>query len=213
MIDPTLVSQALVQSGLVAMPHDDPARVAHFPLCFLVTALGLAGFACWQSAGPWRPWRAGLVARTYVPLLVGWAVLLVGYLRAMHALGHPVPPQPGLAYFVEHGPQSLGFWIVTAGTVIAAPLAEELLFRGYLRTLLRHWLGPWTTIVVVAIAFGLLHGLAYALPIAALGVWFGWLRERCGALLPAILAHAMHNGVVILVTACWPQSLELLYPR
>jgi membrane protease YdiL (CAAX protease family) len=110
-------------------------------------------------------------------------------------------------------PAEPGFWIVAAGTVVGAPLAEELVFRGYLHAALRSWLGPWSAIVTGALLFGLLHGLTYALPIAVLGLWFGWLRERTGSLLPSMLGHALHNGTAVVVAAAWPRSLELLYPR
>lgn len=210
---PSLVSMALLQSGLVAAPQGESARVEHALLAFGLTALGLGAFAAWQPPGPWRPWRPRLVVGSYLPLLLVWTAFLVAYLRGMHGLGHPVAPQQGLHYFALHDPATAGFWLCAAVTVFGAPLAEELVFRGYLHGVLRTRLGPWPAIGLGGALFGLLHGLDYALPITLLGVFFGWLRERSGALLPSLLAHALHNGVVVAVTAAWPASLDLLYPR
>lgn len=210
---PQLVAEALLRSGVVGMPSGDGPRAELALLAFGITALAVAAFALWQPPAAFRPWRVGLVVRSYLPMLVAWTGLLVGYLQAMRGLGHAVPPQPGLAYFVLHRPDEFGFWLAASATVLGAPLAEELLFRGYLHGLLRGWLGPWPAIGAGALLFGLLHGLDYALPIAALGVFFGWLRERSGSLLPSMVAHGLHNAVVVFVTVCWPATLDWLYPR
>jgi membrane protease YdiL (CAAX protease family) len=209
-LGPELLSRAVLASVEVA-----PGWPRHelFMACLLVTALAIGAFACWQPAAAFRPARPGLVLRTYVPLFVAWALFLVGYLRVMHALGAPVAAQRALDYFAVTDPRHHGFWIVAAATTLGAPLAEEVIFRGYLHALLRTWLGPWPTIVASACAFGFVHGSAYALPIGLLGLYFAWLRERTGSLAPSLLAHSMHNGIAVLVTSCWPQHLDLLYPR
>jgi len=36
---------------------------------------------------------------------------------------------------------------------------------------------------------------------------------RSGSLLPAIVAHAAHNAVTVVVTVAWPATLDYLYPR
>jgi membrane protease YdiL (CAAX protease family) len=36
------------------------------------------------------------------------------------------------------------------------------------------------------------------LPLAfAIGIGFGWVRERCGSTVPTILVHAVHNVLMI----------------
>ncbi len=210
---PQLVAEALLASGAVAVPAGDGPRAELALLAFGITAVAVAAFAVWQPPAALRPWRIGLVVGSYLPMLVAWTGLLVGYLRTMHGLGQAVPPQPGLTYFVLHRPDAFGFWLAAVVTALGAPLAEELLFRGFLHSLLRCWLGPWPAIVAGALLFGLLHGLHYALPIAALGLFFGWLRERSGSLLPSMVAHALHNTVVVFVTVYWPATLDWLYPR
>ena len=56
-------------------------------------------------------------------------------------------------------------------------------------------------------------GMAYALPITLLGALFGWLFAWRGSLLAPIAAHALHNGLTILVAVLWPESLDYLYRR
>ncbi len=212
-IGPTLIADQLVRAQWVLQPHNDVAHVELSMGAFGLTALVIGGLGLLLRPVPWLPLRLRLVVGSYVPLFVVWTVFLIVYLRAMHAMGHGVSPQFGLLYFSKHGPTSWGFLVVALATTLGAPLAEEVLFRGYLQTLLRVWLGPRVTIPLVGILFGLMHGLEYALPITLLGIYFAWLRERSGSLLPSMLAHALHNGIAVLVTTCWPQTLVWMYPQ
>jgi membrane protease YdiL (CAAX protease family) len=209
----TLVSDLLVRAELVLPPHDDRGQIELSMAGFGITAFAIGAFGLWQRPVRWLPARPGLVLRSYLPLFVAWVGLLIGYLQGMHAIGHPVAPQMGLLYFGKGDVSSTGFWVVALATTFAAPLAEELVFRGYLHTLLRTWLGGWPTILIVGILFGLMHGLDYAIPITVLGVYFGWLRDRSGSLLASMCAHALHNGIVVVVTTCWPQTLVWMYPQ
>lgn len=210
---PTVVWDVALQSGVVARPADDRAKLELMMGCHLVGALALGAFAAWQPPAALRPWRVGLVCAAYPPVLIAWSVLLFLYLAAMHRIGWSVPPQASLLYCTAFEPHRPGFWVVVLGAVIAAPVGEEIVFRGYLHALLRRFLSPSAAILVGGAVFGLLHGLHYALPIAVLGCWFGWLRERTGALLPSLLAHSLHNAVVLAVAALWPDSIDCLYPR
>jgi len=176
--------------------------------------IAVLAFSRWSPpAVPWRPLRAGAVLAVYLPFALGWAVLLVGYLHGMHALGHTVAPQPQLEYLATARIAEPRLWLLCLGTVLLAPLVEELVFRGYLLAALLLLLPKWGALLLTAAVFGYVHGPGYAVPIGVLGLLFGWLRLRHGSLLPSMLAHAVHNGIVVAVTFCWPHSLELLYPR
>ena len=69
----------------------------------------------------------------------------------------------------------------------------------------------WAAHLVVATLFGLAHGLDHALPIGVLSLVFGYLREKHGSLLPSVLAHACHNGIMVAVFVAWPPLLDLFY--
>ena len=134
-------------------------------------------------------------------------------LTAVRACGGVVPPQDFLGYLARADVARPGFWLVVIGVTVAAPVAEEIAFRGYLQGAMLCLLPRWPAIAVVAVVFGLVHTLPYALPISLLGGLFGWLATRHGSLLPAILAHALHNTLTVVVTVVWPETLDLLYPR
>jgi len=78
----------------------------------------------------------------------------------------------------------------------AAPLGEEVFFRGYALPALRKSLGPLAAILISAALFALLHmdpvGFVGLMEIGAL---LAALRWWSGSIWAAILAHAVNNGV------------------
>ncbi|MCU0863103.1 MAG: CPBP family intramembrane metalloprotease [Planctomycetes bacterium] len=213
-VGPTVAFDVWQRTGAAAPSPGSAAWVEASMIAFLAVALGMVGFARWQPpAWPWRPGWLGAVVRAYAPFLLGWAAVLVGYLELMRGLGQPVAAQTALEYLAAGDPARPGFWLVVAGVVFAAPLAEELVFRGYLQGALREVVSPRAAVLLAALAFGLAHGVHYALPTGLLGVLFGWLVERRGSLWPAVAAHALHNAVVTAVVVVSPGTFELLYRR
>lgn len=80
--------------------------------------------------------------------------------------------------------------------VIIPPIAEELLFRGYLFGRLRERLGFWATTIVVSIAFGFVHfQWNVGIDTAILSVFLCYLRERTGTIWASMVLHAIKNGL------------------
>jgi membrane protease YdiL (CAAX protease family) len=80
---------------------------------------------------------------------------------------------------------------------VAAPVLEEMLFRGViLRGFLRQYSRTFAILWSAAL-FGIAHMNIYQLATAfAIGIVAGWLYERCRSLWPCILLHAAYNGFV-----------------
>ena len=190
------------------------ARTAPLPLHAAVafaTVLLLAFALRWPPSAPWRPLPLRATALGWLAIELLWVPLLIGYLLAARALGLPVEPQAALQTVATQGASTEAI-AVAAGAVLLAPLGEELLFRGYLLGSLLPVLPRQLANVLTAIAFGLMHGRDFALPATALGLCFGWLRLRHQSLLPSMLAHALHNALVVGVTFAWPVTFHWLYP-
>lgn len=114
------------------------------------------------------------------------------------------PPLAGLAAHLGFG-VSLGVpWRMLA-LLVLAPVAEEIVFRGGLQRLLRHWPAgrtSWQSIsaanVLTSTVFALAHLWNHP-PLAALGVLpvsllLGWAYERSGQrLAPPIVLHLYFN--------------------
>jgi ABC-2 type transport system permease protein/sodium transport system permease protein len=91
-------------------------------------------------------------------------------------------------------------WITMA---IVPAISEEVFFRGFAFRSLQSSFKPGIAILLSAVLFGLFHVLAGSilaverfLPTAALGGLLAWLAWRSNSLLPGILVHAGHNGLL-----------------
>lgn len=104
--------------------------------------------------------------------------------------------------------------IVLIGVSLAAPLGEELFFRGFLQRGLGLHHGAPRAIVVTALVFSIFHldpvGLAARFE---LGVLFGLLAWRGGSLWPAIGAHSANNLIssVLFLAAGEAKEDELVW--
>jgi membrane protease YdiL (CAAX protease family)/Fe-S-cluster-containing hydrogenase component 2 len=117
--------------------------------------------------------------------LVGWAPPGSGELTAVFGMG------------------GFGLLLSVAVVVVAAPLIEELVFRGIVLRASLDRLDVWPAIALSAALFALSHATAWTfVPTLVLGLSAGWLTTRRGSLWPAIALHGLYNGVVVAV-AYW----------
>lgn len=90
--------------------------------------------------------------------------------------------------------------------VIAAPLSEEMFFRGFMFGGLRRSMSIWPAALISAAVWGSLHlgagNIGVAVQLAVFGVILAWLYERSGTLWAPVLAHTINNTIafVLLVT-------------
>jgi membrane protease YdiL (CAAX protease family) len=85
--------------------------------------------------------------------------------------------------------------------VFAAPLSEELCFRGMLFGGLRERLPRAPAALIAGAVFGILHaftGISAVPPLVALGFIFCLLYEETGSILPGVLLHMLNNSVALL---------------
>lgn len=92
-------------------------------------------------------------------------------------------------------PDRIAQFVAFAAVVtVVAPIVEELMFRGVGYGLLERF-GRNAAVVLVGIAFGLIHGLVAGFPvIAAFGIGLAYLRARTDSIYPCILLHASFNA-------------------
>lgn len=95
--------------------------------------------------------------------------------------------------------------------VIVAPIAEEVLFRGYLFGKLRKHAPLWITILITSLLFALVHfQWNVALDVFALSIVLCLLRVVSGSLWPSILLHMLKNGVAFYFLFINPSLLSTL---
>lgn len=83
--------------------------------------------------------------------------------------------------------------------VLAAPLVEELLFRGLLQTLIRSYIGrPWVSVILTSILFSIVHeNYAHWPALFVLSLAIGYAYEKSGSLWQALFMHALFNGMSV----------------
>lgn len=84
---------------------------------------------------------------------------------------------------------------------IAAPISEELCFRGMLFGGLRNRYPRWIAAAVAALVFGALHaltGISAVPPLIAFGVILCLLYEKTGSIVPGIVLHTLNNSVALI---------------
>jgi uncharacterized protein len=92
---------------------------------------------------------------------------------------------------------ALSIFFFTAA--IAAPLFEEVLFRGFLLPSLTRYFSVWGAIFVSALLFAIAHlSLSEILPLSALGVVLGVVYTRSRNLLAPMLVHSLWNSGTLL---------------
>jgi len=80
--------------------------------------------------------------------------------------------------------------------VIVAPVAEEILFRGYLLSKLRKYIPLWSSILVTSLLFGIIHfAWNVGVDVFALSIVLCLLRVWSGRLWPSIVLHMIKNGL------------------
>lgn len=88
--------------------------------------------------------------------------------------------------------------LVILSTVILAPIAEELIFRGLMYDRMKRYLGIPASVILTSLAFGVYHGTVIQFIYAsAIGVMFALYYEKSGSLIMPIAAHAVMNALAV----------------
>ncbi len=92
---------------------------------------------------------------------------------------------------------ALALFFVTAS--IAAPVFEEIMFRGFLLPSLTKYMPVWVAIVASGFLFAIAHlNISEVLPLAVLGMILGVVYTRSRNLLSSMLLHSLWNSGTLL---------------
>jgi membrane protease YdiL (CAAX protease family) len=84
---------------------------------------------------------------------------------------------------------------------IAAPIVEELLFRGMLQNAIAKYVPFWAAILLSSFLFAVVHMQLYAIPgLMSLSIAFGYLYHRTGSLRTNIILHMANNAFALAVS-------------
>jgi membrane protease YdiL (CAAX protease family) len=184
-------AQTLGLRALALAPIDAHVQAA---IAYALAALALLALTAHGRRGLPRM-RALPERRSFAWLSAGVALglcsgaLAVGYRYVLRAMGVEVPPG------ASDGDVRL---VIASVTVILAPVAEEIFFRGWLQSAIEGELPTrraWAAPLLAAFAFASLRTPTSFLPVLVLGMVTGLLYARSRSVVPGIAAHVVHVAV------------------
>lgn len=148
--------------------------------------------------GFWRQVLTGVVAYlAATPILVALLVILSITAKFFH---YQPPPQAVVEIYLKEQMRSM-LLLFTLFVAVLGPVMEELFFRGFAYKAIRSQWGVWQAALITALFFSLLHANLVALvPIFFLGLFLAWLYEKSGSLVPGMVAHMLHNIIMVGLT-------------
>ncbi len=138
-------------------------------------------------------------------LLVSYPLILACQAAVQQCFGSADDSQLIVRYFLEHHDlRHRGAVILMA--VIVAPVAEEVIFRGYFYGVIRRYGGRIPAILTSSLLFAAIHVHLPSLPgLILLATILCLLYERSGSLWAPITMHAAFNASTIVVLILWPE--------
>ena len=185
--------------------------------CLIGSALVLARVTS-SARGAWhfglRPTHVGVAIGWLVAAYVSFLVLTAAYLAVMQALGANVDSQDELPKELGADESTLALVVVGVLVTVAAPIAEELFFRGFFFTALRRWKGVGVSAAITGAVFGLIHvgsaPVEFLAPLALFGVLLCLVYWKTGSLFPCIGLHAVNNSVAFGASQHWTWQIPLV---
>lgn len=183
-----------IESGPLSNLHFATAGIL-----FIANGLAMAGLAIlaarWtlgESRGEAIDFRAPPAGLVLAAMLLLPLLLLACFIAAYGLFGIEVPAEVGLDL------TAVLPWAYVAGLVVAAPLGEEIAFRGYLQGGVAAMTGrPDVAIALSGLVWALVHigqGAPKALALIPVGLALGYLRARTQSLWPGLFGHMAMNA-------------------
>lgn len=168
----------------------------------LATALGFLlvpmAIASWRGAADFGEVLSRLGIRRFKPSALKWMAAAIGAYLLFSALYISLIGEPHQKDIAE------GFGAIPVQVlliVIAAPISEEVCFRGMLYGGLRERLPRIAAALVGGLIFGGLHaltGISAVPPLIVFGFLLSLLYEKTGSIVPGIILHMLNNCVALL---------------
>ncbi len=131
-------------------------------------------------------------------LFLGTELISIGYGLAMQAWGWEQPARLSSDVSAVFGSGGMGLVLSAVLVAIAAPMVEEMAFRGIVLPVWSRSLGEWGGIIASAGLYAAFHfSLWMFLPTFVLGIALGWLVRSRGGLVPAIALHVLYNAAAV----------------
>jgi len=149
----------------------------------------------------WREWPCVILIAPCCVLRM-WGVFGglqgSGYLKWMESLGVETVQDTVQLLRDSSDPVILGLMAFAA--VVAAPVCEEIVFRGFFYPVLKRFSGAWPSAICSAIVFSGAHGsLTAFLPLFLFGLLLVLVYEKTGSIWAPMSVHFCFNGATVVI--------------
>ncbi len=133
--------------------------------------------------------------------LIGYGAYFV-FVIAYANLVHPHQKDLTRALGFNHG--TAAAIVIGLLVILAAPISEEIFFRGFVFRGMRRALPFVAAAVISAVIFGAFHytgtsSLTVLPQLAVLGLALAWIYERTGSIYPTMAVHAVNNTLAFII--------------
>lgn len=202
----------LVFRFLISLLAQSPTTWEGFALTTVVSIVGFIAlpaliFAAFFTRNSAQTLMLLRVPRASTSLM---AVLLAFVLHPLvFLLGHfvtwlyPISPEVAAELQSMQGliAEAPSVWMILLVLAVTPAICEELAFRGFILSGMRHLGHKWLAILVTSVLFGAAHSIIQqSLTACIVGMLLGYIAIQTGSLLPAILFHLVHNSMSVIVS-------------
>jgi membrane protease YdiL (CAAX protease family) len=177
--------------------------------------IGGAVAMAWITAGRPTPAQFGLRRPSVVQAIGGVVGAYVTFQLVALLYALVVNTSQKQDILDQLGANRSGAYLAASAVVVCvlAPIAEELLFRGFFFTALRNAMPTLLAAISTGVLFGLVHviGTPFPLivPLAVLGFLLCLLYLYTGSLLPCMALHSINNAIAFGVSLNWSVAATL----
>lgn len=131
------------------------------------------------------------------------AMLVVQGISQLYPINEEVAQQAARMKTMIASAPSL--WAVLGLLALTPAICEELAFRGFMLSGLRHMGSKWEAILISSLFFAVTHGiLQQSISAMMLGLLLGYIAVQSGSLFPAIVFHFTYNSLGLLCSVGLP---------
>lgn len=114
------------------------------------------------------------------------------------------PAEQSIVSVLRHSSDIPLIIVICFSAAIAAPIVEELIFRGYLYPIMKKYTGAWFALISTSLLFGIIHvSLVPLIPLSIFGTMLVLLYEYTGSIWTPMIAHCIFNTTTL---------INILYP-
>jgi membrane protease YdiL (CAAX protease family) len=191
---------ALAQEGKRTVEFGDVITGA---VIYASIVLFLLGLLVYRNLSPSAVFGFGgerffaVLGSALLALAAAYPVLMLVQAMVLGASGGQMEPQE-VVQFLQEAKSPRDRLAVMTMAVVIAPVAEEIIFRGYLYPAGKRFVGPFFSLVATSLLFAVLHGHSASVPaLFTLAVCLGLAYEKTGTLLVPMVMHAVFNAVSV----------------